>query len=101
MSFLSQYKAPQVVEVTLDDGSKHLIRKLSQSDVEKLGKYAKDDTKQAEALRHLVALGLANPDGSRQIIDSQIGELADVPFDIIKQMAGEISEFAGLIEKKA
>lgn len=97
--FLSRLTPPK--KITLDDGSEHFIRKLSQADVEVMTKrYTAQAANAAEGLRYAVVKGLVNEAGERIFADSDLDALKATDFDVIQQLAGEIVDYAGLNRPK-
>jgi hypothetical protein len=82
--------------VTLDDGQTVHIRKLSQGEVETIGKKFKDESRQIEGLRFIVARCVIDEDGKRIFADDDANKMTDIPFDDIHSIAHEAMRFSGM-----
>lgn len=101
--FIGRKKIQEKLVVVLPGGDTLEIRKMTQAEVEHSRKhYGKSDSA-AKGMRYMVATCTLNDDGTPMFDAKDIdGELADMPYDDIETIAGEVLKFSGVMkdEKK-
>jgi hypothetical protein len=95
-SFLSRAAKPATTEITLPDGIVVHARKLSQAEVETIGKRFASDDKALEGFRFVVARCLLTEDGERMLKDEDQSALTSMDFDVIQAIATEVMKFSGI-----
>lgn len=89
-------RKPKAKSVTLDDGAKIQIRKLSQGDVERMGREYAADEKKLQALRFVVSRCVIDENGARLFDENDLDALADLPFDDLNTIAVAALKFSGM-----
>jgi hypothetical protein len=97
---MDYFKKASVKKVTLDDGSEHHIRKLSQAAVETIQKQYSTADKIVTGLKYIVTQSIVNENGERVFKDSQMDSMSEVDFDILNQLGLAIMEYSGLQTQK-